>query len=202
MTGVKHARGINAKNVKPCPLFGALCVYMVERLTKNNTKKMKKLMMLMAALTFTMVMNAQDAAKIAEGQDAPEFTLPGLDGKTLKLSDLRGKYVVLDFWGSWCANCIKGFPEMAVYYEKYKDKMEILGVDCNDTEARWKAAVEKHKMPWKQIRQSKEGDQVTVMYGVKAFPTKVIINPEGKIAKVVVGEDPAFYTILDELLAQ
>ncbi len=167
-------------------------------LNNQTNRKMKKLMMMMAALTFTLMMNAQT---VSEGQDAPEFSLPALDGSTLKLSDLRGKYVVLDFWGSWCVNCIKGFPEMATYYGKYKDKLEILGVDCNDTEARWKAAVEKHNCPWKHVRQNRgTGDQVTTMYGVKAFPTKVIISPEGKIAKIVVGEDPAFYTILDELL--
>ena len=161
---------------------------------------MKRKLFVLAALIFSMSLSVQ-AQTVSEGQDAPEFTLPTLDGNTLKLSDLRGKYVVLDFWGSWCVNCIKGFPEMAEYYGKYKDKMEILGVDCNDTEARWKAAVEKHNCPWKHVRQARgEGDQVTTMYGVKAFPTKVIINPEGKIAKIVVGEDPTFYTILDELL--
>jgi len=161
---------------------------------------MKKTMMLMAALLCSLMMNAQDAPKMAEGQDAPEFTLTSLDGSAFKLSSLRGKYVVLDFWGSWCANCIKGFPEMAAYYAKYKEKMEIVGVDCNDTEARWKAAVAKYDCPWKHVRQARDGDQVTKMYGVMAFPTKVIISPEGKVAKVVVGEDPAFYTILDELL--
>ena len=167
-------------------------------INNQTNRKMKKIMMMMAALTFTLMMNAQT---VSEGQDAPEFSLPALDGSTLKLSDLRGKYVVLDFWGSWCVNCIKGFPEMATYYGKYKDKLEILGVDCNDTEARWKAAVEKHNCPWKHVRQNRgTGDQVTTMYGVKAFPTKVIISPEGKIAKIVVGEDPTFYSILDELL--
>lgn len=164
-------------------------------------KKMKKAMMMMAALMLALTVSAQSTPKVEEGQDAPEFSLTALDGSTMKLSSLRGKFVVLDFWGSWCANCIKGFPEMAEYYAKYKEKMEIVGVDCNDTEARWKAAVEKHNCPWKHVRQMRgEGDQVTVMYGVKAFPTKVIITPEGKVAKVVVGEDPAFYTILDELL--
>ena len=66
------------------------------------------------------------------GSMAPDFTLDDLQGKPLALSSLRGKYVVLDFWGSWCGWCIKGFPEMKTYYEKYKGKMEILGMDCND----------------------------------------------------------------------
>ena len=74
---------------------------------------------------------------------APDFTLNDLSGKPLTLSSLRGKYVILDFWGSWCVWCIKGFPQMKEYYQKYAGKFEILGIDCNDPEAKWKAAVEK-----------------------------------------------------------
>ena len=139
------------------------------------------------------------AAKIVEGQEAPAFTLPDLDGKPVTLASFRGKYLVLDFWGSWCSWCIKGFPDMRAAYDKYKDKMEILGVDCNDTEEKWKRAVEKHQAVWRHVRQSKETDNVSDMYGVQGFPTKIVIDPQGKIAKVVVGEDPAFYTYLDEL---
>ena len=81
----------------------------------------------------------------AAGVEAPDFTLKDIKGNDFKLSSLRGKIVVLDFWGSWCGWCIKGMPKMKEYYEKYKGKFEILGVDCNDTEAKWKAAVEDRK---------------------------------------------------------
>ena len=87
------------------------------------------------------------AAEAADGDMAPEIELPNLQGSTTKLSSLRGKYVVIDFWGSWCIWCIRGIPNMKTYYAKYKDKMEILGVDCRDTEAKWKAAVEEHQLP-------------------------------------------------------
>ena len=91
-------------------------------------------------------------AKIKEGLPAPDFTLNDLNGQPLSLSSLRGKYVVLDFWGSWCGWCIKGIPDMKKYYEKYKGKLEILGIDCRDTEEKWKAAVEKHELPWLPLR--------------------------------------------------
>ena len=135
---------------------------------------------------------------MVEGVTAPDFTLKDLQGKDLTLSSLRGKYVVLDFWGSWCGWCIKGIPDMKKYYEKYKDRMEILGVDCNDTEEKWKAAVEKHELPWLHVRNTDEAD-ITVKYGIQGYPTKIVIDPEGKVAKIVVGEDPAFYKYLDEL---
>ena len=137
-------------------------------------------------------------ATLQTGVDAPDFTLNDLHGKPLALSSLRGKYVVLDFWGSWCAWCIKGFPEMKKAYAKYKDKMEIVGIACRDTEKRWKAAVEKHQLPWLNVLN--EGDvDVSALYAVEGYPTKVVISPEGKILKVVVGESPEFYTYLEEL---
>ncbi len=135
---------------------------------------------------------------MVEGAVAPDFTLKDLQGKDLTLSSLRGKYVVLDFWGSWCGWCIKGIPDMKKYYEKYKDRMEILGVDCRDTEEKWKAAVEKYELPWLHVRNTDETD-ITVKYGIQGYPTKIVINPEGKVAKIVIGEDPAFYKYLDEL---
>ena len=134
---------------------------------------------------------------------APEFELPDLQGNPLKLSSLRGKYVVLDFWGSWCIWCIRGIPHMKEAYSKYKDKMEILGVDCQDTEEKWKAAVEEHQLPWLQVRCPEDYLQTLgQQYRIQGFPTKVIIDPEGRLVKVVVGEDPAFYTFLDQLFAK
>ena len=132
---------------------------------------------------------------------APDFTLNDINGKPLALSSLRGKWVILDFWGSWCSWCIKGMPKMKEYYAKYQDKLEILGVDCNDTVEKWKAAVAKHEIPWLHVYWDKEkGDNPLEMYAVRGFPTKVVIDPEGKVAKVIVGEDPAFYDYLDEVL--
>ena len=140
----------------------------------------------------------ENAKKIIEGAEAPDFTLKDSQGNDLALSSLRGKYVVLDFWGSWCGWCIKGIPDMKKYYEKYKGKMEILGIDCRDTEEKWKAAVEKHELPWLHVRNEGNPD-VSLLYAIQGYPTKIVIDPEGKIAKVVIGEDPAFYEYLDEL---
>ena len=183
---------------------------------------MKKILMTMMLLSVTVSLvaacgnkpKAADVTVAAEEQVteevaetaadlAPDFELPSLQGNMLRLSSLRGKYVVLDFWGSWCIWCIRGIPAMKAAYAKYKDKMEILGVDCRDTEEKWKAAVEKYELPWLQVRCGDEALQrVGRLYNLEGFPTKVVIDPEGKLAKVVVGEDPAFYTYLDELFAE
>lgn len=143
--------------------------------------------------------------KQAEMQDgtheAPGFTLNNLEGKKISLSDFRGKYVVLDFWGSWCPWCIKGFPALKEAYEKYKDQLVIVGVDCQDSPEQWKEAVKKHALPWVNVYNPKGGD-ITDLYGVSGFPTKVIINPEGKIVNITVGEDPAFFTTLAGFLGR
>lgn len=142
------------------------------------------------------------AAKMqAAGVEAPNFTLNDLNGQPLSLSSLRGQYVVLDFWGSWCGWCIKGFPKMKEYYAKYKGKFEILGIDCNDPLEKWKEAVKKHELPWLHVYNTKES-KVLSEYAIQGFPTKIVIGPDGKIVKTVVGEDPAFYTLLDELFGK
>lgn len=135
---------------------------------------------------------------LEEGSEAPDFTLNDLNGKPLTLSSLRGKYLVLDFWGSWCSWCIKGFPEMKEYYAKYKDKMEILGLDCNDTEEKWKKAVAENELPWLHVYVPKESE-LTTDYFITGFPTKIIIDPDGKVVTTVIGEDPHFYEILNDL---
>jgi thiol-disulfide isomerase/thioredoxin len=137
------------------------------------------------------------AAKQASGVEAPDFTLNDINGKPLKLSSLRGKYVLLDFWGSWCIWCIRGIPQMKQYYEKYKGKFEILGVDCNDTQEKWKEAVKKYELPWLHVYNPRDS-KVLADYGVQGFPTKVLVGPDGKIVKTIVGEDPSFYTFMDE----
>ena len=145
----------------------------------------------------------REAAKqnTVEGNVAPDFPLKSIDGKNISLSSLKGKVVVLDFWGSWCGWCIKGMPKMKEYYAKYKGKLEILGIDCNDTEQKWRDAVKKHELPWLHVRNEGNPD-VTVLYGISGFPTKIVVDAEGKISKVVVGESEDFYTYLDQLLGK
>lgn len=138
--------------------------------------------------------------EIAEGAMAPDFTLPDLKGKPLTLSKLRGKWVILDFWGSWCGWCITGFPKMKAYYEKYAGLFEILGIDCRDTAEKWKEAVEQYALPWLHVYNGKE--DVPGNYGIQGYPTKIIIDPEGKINKIILGEKDEFYEYIDQLFGQ
>lgn len=141
----------------------------------------------------------EDASKkMTIGAVAPDFTAKDIKGNDFSIVSLRGKYVLLDFWGSWCHWCIKGMPELKKYYEKYKGKFEIVGVDCNDTEEKWKAAVKKNQLPWIHVK-SEAANSVSSKYGVEGYPTLIIIDPHGNIVKKFLGEDPEFFTTLDAL---
>lgn len=134
---------------------------------------------------------------------APDFKLPDIKGTETSLSDFRGKWVILDFWGSWCGWCIKGFPELKEAYAKYNDKLEILGIDCGDTKETWVSAVEKYSLPWVNLYNDMNNipeNRIDEIYGIQGFPTKIIISPEGIIKKIVTGEDPAFYDYLSSYL--
>lgn len=134
--------------------------------------------------------------------EAPGFTFKNIDGKDVSLSDFRGKWVILDFWGGWCPWCIKGFPKLKDAYEQYKPELEIIGIDCNESEEAWRKAVAKYELPWVNVYNPLKGTETGVLleYGVQGFPTKAIIDPEGKIVNITVGEDPSFFETLGRLI--
>lgn len=135
---------------------------------------------------------------------APAFTLPDLAGKQVSLSDFKGKWVIIDFWGSWCRWCIKGFPELKEIAAKYADDLVIVGVDCRDSEERWRAAVEKYGLGWVNVYNDCSGETNPLLeaYAVQGFPTKVVVDPQGVIRKIVVGSDPRFPATLAEIMGK
>lgn len=135
-------------------------------------------------------------AEIASGTiPAPNFTLPDLNGKKVSLSDFRGKWVVLDFWGSWCGWCVKGFPALKEAYNKYGDKIVVIGIDCNESEADWRNGVKEHQLPWLNVYNGND-KALYEAYNIQGFPTKAIINPEGYLVDLTTGEDPSFFNRL------
>ncbi len=143
------------------------------------------------------------------GAVAGAFTASDINGKTLSLSDFKGKYVLLDFWASWCVPCRKGNPHLKSLYAKYQAKgFEIVGIADDDrSEKAWKDAVEKDGLPWKHVRRgasmnydSKEvnPNDISMKYGIHSLPTKILINPEG----VIVGRYDSEEADLDKKLKE
>jgi thiol-disulfide isomerase/thioredoxin len=131
--------------------------------------------------------------KGSPGATAYLFASAEMNGSKLSLSDYKGKYVLLDFWASWCVPCRKGNPHLLSLYSKYKDKgLEIIGISDDDSKPdAWRKAVEKDQIGvWKHIlRGLKHGpngtfdrsEDISEQYGIHSLPTKILIDPKGVI---------------------
>ncbi len=133
-------------------------------------------------------------ASVSIGGTAPDITLMTPDSTELSLSSLRGHYVLLDFWASWCGPCLREVPNVKAIYEKYHDKgFEIFGVSLDETAGPWKAAIKKNDMNWHHVSSLKGWEcPVAKQYNVTGIPRMYIIDPEGKIiAQDLRGEELA-----------
>ena len=139
-------------------------------------------------------------ADMQPGKLAPDFKLTTIDGKEVTLASFHGKYLLVDFWGTWCGWCIKGIPSMKKYYNKYQKDVEFLGVCCGDTDKKWRAGVAEHKLPWVNVLEGESN--LSARYAVGGYPTKVLLDKEGKVVASFVGESPALYKKLDELFGK
>ncbi len=125
------------------------------------------------------------------GQPAPDFTLAGIDGTPVRLADYKGKYVLLDFWASWCAPCRHENPNLVKAYHQFKNRnFTILGISLDKDKAAWKQAIAQDQLVWDQAGELADFEGPTVrLYQVEAIPSSYLIGPDGKIvAKDLRGE--------------
>lgn len=139
---------------------------------------------------------------VQPGAMAPDFTLKTPDGTDFTLSSLRGKYVLIDFWASWCGPCRASIPHLKEIYAKYKDKdFEIVGVTNDTNHDAWKKAIEEDKSPWIHVADvfpDNRGGEIIGRYAAHFLPTLFLIDKEGKMIGKI--EHTALEEKLEELL--
>lgn len=138
---------------------------------------------IVASIFFSFLFSLGVNAQPKQGQLAADIALPSVSGDTIKLSSLKGKVVLLDFWASWCLPCRATNKNLVKLYQKYKDKgFEIFGVSVDDEKAKWTSAIKKDKISWIQVNDN-TGWQSKILerWDIGAIPTSFLIDKEGKL---------------------
>ncbi|PKQ63931.1 hypothetical protein BZG02_07930 [Labilibaculum filiforme] len=122
------------------------------------------------------------------------------DGKDFDLKMLHGKYVIIDFWGTWCGACLAGVPEMKKFRDAHADRLQIVGVAKDDNLEKVQKCMEKKEMNWPNILVGKDDQDFVAKYNVQGYPTKILLDRSGKILLRSVGEGEEFYQEVEKLI--
>ncbi|MDQ6608647.1 MAG: AhpC/TSA family protein [Bacteroidota bacterium] len=136
-----------------------------------------------AASRFPSHAALQTINKSVPSSKAPDFTQPGVDGKPVSLSSFKGKYVLLDFWASWCAPCRRDNPNVVKAYNEFKDKnFTILGISLDQNKEAWQKAIQEDGLTWNHASDLKFwSNEAAALYGVQSIPANFLIDPQGNI---------------------
>ena len=150
---------------------------------------------------FCVVLSLNLFSQMMPGQTATDLSLPGLSGKMVTLSELKGKVVLIDFWASWCGPCRHNNPRLVKLYNKYHSKgLEIYGVSLDEDADSWKKAVRHDKLSWIQVIDDKGWEATSASaYSVDMIPSSFLIDRQG-IIRTINAEGPDLEKSVRDLL--
>ena len=140
------------------------------------------------------------AKSAAVGAKCPLITGTDKNGKEISIADFRGKFLIVDFWGTWCGACLSGMPEMRAFRDAHKDKVQILGVANDKNAEAWKDCMVRNKMDWPNIMEGTGDRDYVARFNVQGFPTKILVDPQGVIVYRFTGEDKEFYENVEKII--
>jgi glycosyltransferase involved in cell wall biosynthesis/peroxiredoxin len=134
------------------------------------------------------------------GKPAPRLVVRDVEGTTLRIDDLRGRYVLIDFWATWCGPCVAELPRVQAAYAKYHDAgFDVVGVSLDETKAAVQDFVRTRKLPWRQVHNASCGSDFVEAFGVGAIPATFLLDPQGTIIRLEL-RGPALDRVLAQLL--
>lgn len=138
-------------------------------------------------------LDPQYAKDLIKSGQAPDFTLPGTDGKTYSLKDFRGKTLIIDFWATWCPDCREEMPQLLALQKKLNGRKDIVmvGVSFDTDPAKLEAYVKEQGIGWLQLSdfKAKKESAISEAYHIQWIPTKYVIGPDGKVLLATVMQD-------------
>jgi len=142
----------------------------------------------------------QTLKRVSISQPAPEFSMHDTNGNLVSLSDFQGKYVLIDFWASWCAPCRAANPDLVKLYNKFNQQaFTILGVSVDKDKNKWLKAVADDGLIWTNVSEANGWNEITDLYGVKAVPQNFLLDPNGIIIEKNISA-PNLTALLEDLL--
>lgn len=150
-------------------------------------KKYRFPLIVVGIIVFAYAVYQYRQPSFSAGEKVPDFSIPLASGTSGNLSDLRGKYVLLQFWGSWCGPCRRENPELVRIYQQFHERgFEIFSIGIENNPTSWQKAIEKDGLIWK-YHAMEAGDfsgEIAQLFNIKSIPTLFLLNPEGVIMGV------------------
>ncbi|MGE8292373.1 MAG: TlpA family protein disulfide reductase, partial [Sphingobacterium sp.] len=149
---------------------------------------------------YTSLKNRVEGSKYDVGKSIFQINSSNTyDGKAFDSNSWKGKFYLIDFWGSWCGPCMADVPDLKKLRDSYPDQLRVLGIASDKNES-WRKAIEQHELNWVQILNDKGSNNFVLRLNITGFPTKILVDPNGKIVYRSTGGGETSFDKMNEII--